>query len=46
MVIKCGLHMGGPGLIPTATTTITTAGGDAEHVSLNIPKYKIGTSKT
>ena len=37
MVSKYCLHAGGPGLIPTATTTttITTASGDTEHVSLN-----------
>ena len=37
MVSKYHLHVGGPGSIPTAATTITTAtaAGDAEHVSLN-----------
>ena len=37
MVSKYQLHMGSLGLIPTPATTITTAtaGGDAEHVSLN-----------
>ena len=32
---KHGLYVGGPGSISTAITTITAAGGDAEHVSLN-----------
>ena len=35
VVSKYGLHAGGPGSIPTAVTTMTAAGGDAEHVSLN-----------
>ena len=34
-VSKNGLYVGGPGSIPTAVTTMTPAGGDAEHVSLN-----------
>ena len=32
---KHGLYVGGPGSIPTAVTTMTAAGGDTEHVSLN-----------
>ena len=35
VVSKHGLYAGGPGSIPTAITTRTAAGGDAEHVSLN-----------
>ena len=35
MVSKHGLHVGSPGSIPTAVTTRTAAGGDAEHVSLD-----------
>ena len=35
VVSKHGLYAGGPGSIPTAVTTMTAAGGDAEHVSLN-----------
>ena len=35
MVSKHGLYPGSPGSIPTAVTTRTAAGGDAEHVSLN-----------
>ena len=35
VVSKNGLYVGSPGSIPTAVTTITAAGGDAEHVSLN-----------
>ena len=35
VVSKHGLYVGGPGSIPTAITTRTAAGGDAEHVSLN-----------
>ena len=35
VVSKHGLYVGGPGSIPTAITTMTAAGGDAEHVSLN-----------
>ena len=34
VVSKQGLYADGPGLIPTAITTRTAAGGDAEHVSL------------
>ena len=34
-VSKHGLYVGTPGSIPTAVTTRTAAGGDAEHVSLN-----------
>ena len=34
MVSRHGLYVGSPGSIPTAVTT-RTAGGDAEHVSLN-----------
>ena len=51
VVRKHGLYVGGPGWIPTAITTRTAAGGDAEHVSLNhwlastIPRCKIGTGK-
>ena len=32
---KHGLYVSSPGSIPTAITTMTAAGGDAEHVSLN-----------
>ena len=35
VVSKHGLYAGSPGSIPTAVTTRTAAGGDAEHVSLN-----------
>ena len=35
VVSKHGLCVGGLGSIPTAVTTMTAAGGDAEHVSLN-----------
>ena len=35
VVSKHGLYAGSPGSIPTAITTRTAAGGDAEHVSLN-----------
>ena len=35
VVSKHGLYAGGPGSIPTAVTTMTAAGGDAENVSLN-----------
>ena len=35
VVSKHGLHVGGLGSIPTAITTMTAAGGDAEHFSLN-----------
>ena len=35
VVSKHGLYAGGPGSTPTAVTTMTTAGGDDEHVSLN-----------
>ena len=35
VVSKHGLFVGGPGSIPTAVTTMTAAGGDAEYVSLN-----------
>ena len=35
VVSKHGLYVGGPGSIPIAVTTMTAAGGDAEHVSLN-----------
>ena len=35
VVSKHGLYVGGLGSIPTAITTRTAAGGDAEHVSLN-----------
>ena len=51
VVSKHGLYAGGPGSIPTALTTRTAAGGDAEHVSLKsltcstIPRCKIGTSQ-
>ena len=34
-VSKHGLYADGPGSIPTTVTTMTAAGGDAEHVSLN-----------
>ena len=52
VVSKYGLYGGGPGSIPTAVTTMSAAGGDAEHVSLKsltcstIPRCKIGTGKT
>ena len=35
VVSKHGLYVGSLGSIPTAVTTMTAAGGDAEHVSLN-----------
>ena len=35
VVSKHGLYVGHLGSIPTAITTMTAAGGDAEHVSLN-----------
>ena len=35
VVSNHSLYAGGPGSIPTAVTTMTAAGGDAEHVSLN-----------
>ena len=35
VVSKHGLYAGGLGSIPTAVTTRTAAGGDAEHISLN-----------
>ena len=35
VVSKHGLYAGGLGSIPTTITTMTAAGGDAEHVSLN-----------
>ena len=35
MVRKHGLYVGSLGSFPTAITTRTAAGGDAEHVSLN-----------
>ena len=35
VVSKHCLYVGSPGSIPTAVTTMTAAGGDAEHVSLN-----------
>ena len=35
VVSKHGLYVGSLGSIPTAITTMTAAGGDAEHVSLN-----------
>ena len=35
VVSKHGLHAGGLSSIPTAVTTMTGAGGDAEHVFLN-----------
>ena len=35
VVSKHGLYVGGPGLIPIAVTTMTAAGADAEHVTLN-----------
>ena len=52
VVSNHGLHVGGLGSIPTAVTTMTAAGGDAEHVSLNhclAPPYqgvKLGLAKT
>ena len=51
VVSKHGLYVGSPGSIPTAITTRTATGGDAEHVSLKsltcstIPWCKIGTSQ-
>ena len=35
VINKHGLYAGGPGSITTTVTTMTAAGGDAEHVSLN-----------
>ena len=35
VVSKYGLYVGGLASIPTAITTMTAVGGDAEHVSLN-----------
>ena len=35
VISKHGLYVGGLGSVPTAVTTMTSAGGDAEHVSLN-----------
>ena len=35
VVSKHGLYVGGLCSIPTTITTMTAAGGDAEHVSLN-----------
>ena len=35
VVSKHDLYVGGLGSIPNAVTTMTAAGGDAEHVSLN-----------
>ena len=52
VVSKHGLYVGNPGSIPTVVTTMTAAGGDAEHVSLNhwlAPPYqgvKLGLAKT
>ena len=52
VVSKDGLYVGSPGSIPSAITTMTAAGGDAEHVSLNhqlAPPYqgvKLGLTKT
>ena len=52
VVSKHGLYVGSPGSIPTAVITMTAAGGDAEHVSLNhrlAPPYqgvKLGLAKT
>ena len=52
VVSKHGLYAGGLGSIPTAITTMTAAGWDAEHVSLNhwpAPPYqgvKLGLAKT
>ena len=52
MVSNHGLYAGSPGSITTAITTMTAAGGDAEHVSLNhwlAPPYqgvKFGLAKT
>ena len=49
VVSKHGLYAGSLGSIPTAITTRTAAGGDAEHVSLKsltcstILRCKIGT---
>ena len=43
VVSKHGLYVGGLGSIPTAVTTRTDAGGDAEHVSLShwlVPPYQ------
>ena len=52
VVSKHDLYAGSLGSIPTAITTMTAAGGDAEHVSLNhwlAPPYqgvKLGLAKT
>ena len=52
VVSKYGLYAGVLGSVPTAVTTMTAAGGDAEHVSLNhwlAPPYqgvKLGLAKT
>ena len=52
VVSKHGLYVGGPGSIPTAVTTMTAAGGDDEHVSLNhwlaspYQGVKLGLAKT
>ena len=52
VVSKHGLYAGSPGSIPTAFTTMTGAGGEAEYVSLNhrlVPPYqgvKLGLAKT
>ena len=35
VVSKHGLYVGRLGSIPTAITTMTAGGGDAEHVSLS-----------
>ena len=52
VVSKHGLYAGSPGSIPTAVTTMTAAGGDAEHVSFNhwlaspYQGVKLGLAKT
>ena len=52
VVSKHGLYVGDLGSIPTAITTMTAAGGDAEHVSLNhrlaspYKGVKLGLAKT
>ena len=52
VVSKHGLYAGSPGSIPTAVTTMTAAGGDAKHVSLNhwlaspYQGVKLGLAKT
>ena len=52
VVSKHGLYVDGTGSIPTAVTTMTAAGGDAEYVPLNhglVPPYqgvKLGLAKT